>query len=171
MTDRKRRREDDWFGFDMDEEFERILRRMERMMGDAIKNRELPTERPFVYGFSMRSGPNGKPQVREFGNTKYFDVDQKEHEREPLTDIIDKDENIAVTVELPGVEKDDIELGVHEDSLTISVNTDKRRYYKELQLPSAVAPDSAKATYKNGVLDIVLKKSAGKKKGKKVRID
>lgn len=172
MTDRRKRRDDDWFGSDMDEEFERMRRRMEKLVEDLLRNRDFTAERPFVYGFSMRTGPNGRPQIREFGNTApSFDVDQKVMEREPLTDIIEKEDSIAVTVELPGVEKDEIDLGVNEDSLRINVDAENRKYYKELTLPSSIAPDSVNATYKNGVLDIVLKKSIGKKKGKKVKID
>jgi HSP20 family protein len=168
--DRRKKRDDDWFGMDIDEEFERMRRRMERMMEEIIKNRQFSTEKPFVYGFSMRTGTDGKPQIREFGNTAPYEVDKKIPEREPLTDIIEKQDSIAVTMEMPGVEKDDIDLNVHDDSVIISVDSEHQKYYKELPLPSKIKPDSVKATYKNGVLDIVLKKGISKK-GKKVNID
>lgn len=169
-NDRKKRRDDDWFGIDIDEEFERMRRRMEKTLEEMMRNREFVSEKPFVYGFTMRTGTNGKPQIREFGNTTPQQVDQKIPEREPLTDIIEKEDSIAVTLEIPGVEKDDIDLSVAEDYLTINVDAMNRKYFKELPLPSKIVPNDVKATYKNGVLDIVMSKGKGKK-GKKVNID
>ena len=42
--------------------------------------------------------------------------------------------------------------------MVIAVDSTKRRYYKDIALPAKVDPDSAKATYKNGILEITLKK-------------
>jgi HSP20 family protein len=177
--------DDDWFGFDMDDEVDRMRKRMEDLMEAFMKNREFVSERPFVYGFSMRTGPNGKPTIREFGNTAPLKagkpgkpgrvgrpgrIGSEMPEMEPLTDIIEDDAAVSVTVEIPGVEKKDIDLDLHEKSLIISVDSEARKYHKELELPSNVHPDSAKATYKNGVLDIVLEK-VKTKKGRKVSIE
>jgi HSP20 family protein len=177
--------DDDWFGFDIDDEFDRMRKRMEDLMESFMRNREFVSERPFVYGFSMRTGPDGKPTIREFGNTaplragkvgkpgkatKPGRMGPEMPEIEPLTDIIEDDSSVSVTVEIPGVEKRDIDLDVHEKSLRISVDSEARKYHKELELPSSVHTDSAKATYKNGVLDIVLEKLKTKK-GKKVSIE
>jgi len=118
---------------------------------------------PFVYGYSVTVGPDGKPKVREFGNFKaktrmgkpYMDVKEK---REPLADVINTDGEVRVIVELPGVEKKDIKLFGTEDKLTIFVKTPEHKYFKQLELPAKV--DSKKATlkYKNGVLDITVPK-------------
>jgi HSP20 family protein len=176
---------DDWFGFDIDDEFDRMRKRMEDLMESFMRNREAVSERPFVYGFSMRAGPDGKPTIREFGNTAPLKagkvgrpgktsrpgrVSSEMPEIEPLTDIIEDETCVSVTVEIPGVEKRDIDLDVHEKSLRISVDSEERKYHKELELPTNVHPDSAKATYKNGVLDIVLSK-VKTRKGKKVNIE
>ena len=170
MGDHRRRREDDWFGFDIDDEFERMRKRMERMIEDMMSGERATQEKPFVYGFSMRAGPDGKPQIREFGNTAPHEPERGVPEVEPLTDIIERDDSISITVEIPGVEKDDIDLDVSGDKLSISVDADDRKYFKELPLPSRIVSDSVKATYKNGVLDIVLEKDKARK-GKKVKID
>jgi HSP20 family protein len=195
---RRRRGLDDPFFSDFDAEFERMRRYMDRMMQAAMRGglaRDGPN-RPFIYGFSMRTGPDGRPVFQEFGNTRNVKRvtgpgqsacpavgegqegpvrDQGGPEyggREPLTDVIDCGETLAVTVELPGVERDDIELEISNDTLTIRVDTDERRYYKEVDLPEAVEEDTTKASYKNGVLDVTLRKKAPvKKRGKKVRID
>lgn len=86
-------------------------------------------------------------------------------EREPLTDIIEGDNDVAITIEIPGVEKDNIDLNVTEDTLEIKVDAPQRKYRKVLNLPNKVKPKSTKATYKNGILDIVLDKKDKKKGG------
>jgi HSP20 family protein len=91
--------------------------------------------------------------------------------REPLVDVIESDDKISVTAEVPGVKKEDIDLEiVDKNKLIIRVDNPDRKYYKEVELPAEVDEKSAKATYQNGVLDIELKKLKPKKKGKKIQI-
>lgn len=169
---RKRRRAswDDIFG-GFDEEFEDMRRRMDALMEGFMNGRVDPnTSQPIVYGFSMRVGPDGKPHIQEFGN-KVPQSAEEEGAREPLTDIIEEKDHIRVIVELPGVEKDDIQLHVEDRTLDISVDKEDRKFSKDLELPSAVDTDSAKASYKNGVLEVTLKKVAPKKRGRPVKIE
>jgi len=91
-------------------------------------------------------------------------------EREPLVDVIEKDGEVRVIAELPGVEKEDIDLRATETSLTISAESQHRKYYKELSLPTPVNPKSAKATYRNGVLEVSLPK-AGRGRGERIPIE
>jgi HSP20 family protein len=152
----------------------------ERKMPDGSTIRELG---PFVYGYSMTIGPDGKPRIREFGNVKPSvkpeafgipkpSLDVKE-EREPLVDVMATNGEVKVIVELPGVEKEDIKLHGTEDSLTISVDTPKRKYYKEIALPAKVDPKEAKTIYKNGVLEVTLPGTEKKEKpkGEPIKID
>lgn len=167
----------DFFGEDFDEELRRMRKHMERLFRDVTKG--IDTEEmerkvygPFVYGFSMKVGPDGKPQFREFGNTPRKGIAEL-GEREPLTDVIESEDSVSVTLEIPGVEKNDIDLAAREDILTIDVDTPKRKYHKDVELPCKVIPDSTAATYKNGILDVVMKKIEKKKeekKGKRIEI-
>ena len=144
----------------MEEEFKMFTSRIPR---DYLRERKLPdgtTIRewgPFVYGYSVKIGPDGKPEIREFGNVKpsRFGPRIKE-EREPLVDIIETDGEIRVVAELPGVEKNDIKLHGTENTLTISVDIPQRKYYKEITLPAKVNVKEAETKYKNGVLEITL---------------
>jgi molecular chaperone GrpE len=79
-------------------------------------------------------------------------------QREPMLDIIEDDRSISITVELPGVDKENIDLIVDKNLLTLTTTEATRKYHKELSLSSEVDPDTAEATYRNGVLDVVLKK-------------
>jgi len=166
----------------MEREFKEISKRVPR---DLVRERVLPDGTkvnewgPFVYGYSITIGPDGKPQIREFGNVKPETgpgirkprIDIKE-EREPLVDIITTNGEVKVIVELPGVEKNDIKLHGTENSLTISVDTPQRKYYKEVELPVKVDPKEAKSSYKNGVLEVTLqKKKEEKPKGEPIKIE
>ncbi len=171
---------DDFIDFgDIDREFARMKEYMDRMMRRAIRGElDQGEQGPYVYGFTMRLDPDGKPHIEEFGNTKPSrrleggDEQFKIAEREPLTDIIESDDSISITLEIPGVEKDDINLTVEKDKVSINVDTEQRKYFKEIPLKVNVDSNKPKATYKNGVLDIILKKVETKdRKGKKVEIE
>jgi HSP20 family protein len=136
----------------------------ERTLPDGSKVREWG---PFVYGYSVTIGPDGKPKIREFGNVKPGTtmgrprIDIKE-QREPLVDVMQTDGEVKVIAELPGVEKEDIKLHGTENSVTITVDTPERKYYKEVELPAKVETKKTKASYKNGVLEITLEKKKEK---------
>jgi HSP20 family protein len=154
----------------MEEEFKNFT---EKIPKDYVKERKLPDGStvkewgPFVYGYSMKIGPDGKPEIREFGNIKKsLKGPQVKEEREPLVDIVETDGEVRVVVELPGVEKSDIKLHGTEESLTISVDTPHYKYYKEVTLPIKVKVKDAKSAYKNGVLEVVLPKAEAPKKTK-----
>lgn len=154
----------------MTEEFKEFTSRIPR---EYVKERQLPDGKkvrewgPFVYGYQVKIGPDGKPEIREFGNvqpTRYGA--QIKEEREPLVDVVNKNGELQIVAELPGVEKKDIKLYGTEDTLTISVDIPDRKYYKEIKLPAKIDPKNVKSTYKNGVLEVTLKKVEKEKKPK-----
>jgi HSP20 family protein len=171
---RRNSSKDPFFG-----EIDDMFREMEKMMDEELKNftekvpkeyvkeRKLPDGStvkelgPFVYGYSMKIGPDGKPEIQEFGNLKkgLKGPPEVKEEREPLVDIMETNDDVHVVVELPGVEKTDIKLHGTEDELTISVDTPQYKYFKEVALPVKVKVKEANSTYKNGVLEVVLPKA------------
>jgi len=187
-----RRRRSPFFRSWFFEDFEKMFREMEKMMEeefktitskvpkDYIRERKLPDGStvkelgPFVYGYSIKIGPEGKPEIHEFGNVKpsRFGPQVKE-EREPLVDTVESNGEIHVVAELPGVEKEDIKLHGTEDTLTITVDTPQRKYHKEIPLPAKVNVKEAKTQYKNGVLEVKLPKIKEEKrpKGEPIKID
>ena len=150
---------------------------MDRLMDDMMRRAvEMPKAQegvsPFVYGFSMSVGSDGKPVIREFGNVEPTAKGPLlKEEREPLVDVMDEGREVVVVTELPGVEKEEIKLEATERSLKISVDSAKRRYLKELDLGHLVDPRTAKATYKNGVLEVRLMKSDEKRPTQPIRIE
>jgi HSP20 family protein len=158
-----------WDFDDMDEMMERF-RMIDRFMNEALKQLG-EKQGPIFYGFSISVRTDGKPTVNEFGNVKPgLKGPELTEEIEPLVDVVDGKDSVTVFAELPGVEKREIGLSATESSLTISVPSDKRRYYKQVDLPSKVNPDSARATYKNGVLEVCLEKVM-KGRGKQLKVE
>ncbi len=104
----------------------------------------------------------------------------------PAIDIYEENDNIVVEATLAGIKPEDVEINVHEDVLTIegrrestSEIEEKNYYRKEVRagsfnrsvlLPASVQSESAKATFENGMLKIVLPKEERAKK-QSIKID
>jgi len=88
--------------------------------------------------------------------------------------IKEEDDKYIVTVELPGVKKEDIKLYVNENAISISAKTSveivgrKEEYKYKIKLEDPVEPESAKAKYFEGLLTIELRK---KKIGREVEVE
>ncbi len=146
----------------MDEEQEdefammrRLMRRMFRQL--SLSQIDSLRDESFMYGFSLRTGPDGKTKISDFGNTRYLEEGKGLGERQPLTDVIQGKGEIFVTMELPGASEDDVEVEAKGSKLTVRVGGE-RKYYAEVDLPTTVHGSDLKWTLRNGVLDIGLKK-------------
>jgi len=112
-----------------------------------------------VYGFSVRTLA-GEPIVETFGNIRKTPKGPVVEEvREPLVDVFDEKDNIFVVAELPGIEQKEIHTEIKGDLLIISAEGKERKYRKEVLLPCVVDESSLTSSYKNGVLEIKLKKT------------
>ena len=104
----------------------------------------------------------------------------------PNVDVIDRDDEIVVKAELPGIEKKDVDLTISNNYLTIKGSSSheekeerddyyrceisKGSYMRTVALPAEVSEDKTKATYKDGVLEIVMPK-VEKSKKQNIKID
>ena len=83
----------------------------------------------------------------------------------------DRDKDIVFTIDMPGVQKKDIEISVEPNSISVKAeNGGKRRYNYNRRFKPTVDIDSAKATFKNGVLDITVSKIDTTPKGKSIKV-
>ena len=168
-TRRKLRR---WFGdFIPEEMFRQIEEMMQKMMSemnegtlfdsetfeDMLRNPEGTS--PFVFGFSMNVGPDGKPIIQRFGNPPADEGAELSSTLEPLVDVVEEDDEIIVVAEVPGVERDEIKVRIKGTSLTIHANNPERPYHKVIELPGKVQKQDAKSAIRNGVLEVRLKKA------------
>jgi len=94
--------------------------------------------------------------------------------RLPSVDIVEKDDNIIVRAEIPGIDKKDIDITLTANSLTLQGKSrneskeDTGEYHRSeistasfsrtLTLPTDVNSDNVKATFNNGLLEITLPK-------------
>lgn len=103
----------------------------------------------------------------------------------PPIDMFEREKELVVKAELPGVAKEDIKISASSDSLTIKgkISEEKAKdaeYYccerlrgdfaRNISLPVTVVPEKVKATYQNGVLEIVMPK-AEVVTGKEIRVE
>ncbi|MGD8570580.1 MAG: Hsp20/alpha crystallin family protein [Gammaproteobacteria bacterium] len=106
--------------------------------------------------------------------------------RVPRVDVVDRDEDVLVRAELPGIKKDDLEVSVTENAVTIKGKTkheekdESGEYYRceisrgaftrTVGLPGYVDSNKTKAKFKDGVLELILPK-VEKAKRRTVKID
>ncbi|GFO97271.1 heat shock protein Hsp20 [groundwater metagenome] len=160
-----RRKTEKGFFDEFEREFEQMNELMNRMM-------TLPGKEPQVYGFSIQAGPEGIPHVERFGNV--LPVGKDHDVREPFTSSIinEKDNELNISAEMPGIGKEDIEINATENEVVIKAEGSGRKYYKSINVPAPVDPDSAKAKYNNGVLEVTLRlKEPPRSRGKKIDIE
>jgi len=169
---RRRKKKRPWFN-DIYEELERLGDLIDETIQKAFEtsSEKTPVHRTRVQGFSIRIGPDGKPRIQEFTNRKPSQKRLEINEdAEPLVDLIEDAETLVVLASLPGVRRDAIDLRTTENRLTISVNTPNLECHKDLKLPARVDPKSAHASYKNGVLEVKLKKLEQSVKDDKISV-
>ena len=161
-----------------DDEFNRIFKRMSSSFFDIDDIFEEFKEDgsksgPFYYGYTMTVGPNGKPVVKEYGNVKPGLLSSADT-REPIVDAIidEKEKLVKLVAEMPGVEKTDVKILVQDKSVDISAEHGEKKYHVKVPIKHKVDENSAKASYKNGILELVFKLIEEEKpKGKKVEVE
>jgi HSP20 family protein len=92
----------------------------------------------------------------------------------PAIDIVENDNEYVLRADLPGISEDDINIELHNDVLTVSGERKseheerKQGYYRverrsgsfrrSVRLPEGVAPESVRATFERGVLEVTVPK-------------
>ncbi|MCU7505277.1 MAG: Hsp20/alpha crystallin family protein [Ignavibacteria bacterium] len=116
--------------------------------------------------------------MEEWGGGKVFT---------PAVDIKDENDKLVVTTDLPGINKEDVEINLKEDMLEISAKTGKEeekeeegyvrkersytRFYRAVRLPTAVKDEGSTAKIENGVLTITLPKMQLEEPAKKIQLE
>jgi HSP20 family protein len=104
----------------------------------------------------------------------------------PKVDVVDRETEVLVKAEIPGVDKKDIDISVGEDTVTIKGETrheekeEKGDYYRceisqgafsrTVALPAVVDGSKAKANFKDGMLELTIPKTE-KAKRHTVKVD
>ncbi len=125
------------------------------------------------YGYTMTVGPDGKPVVKEYENVKP-DLLSTSNTREPIVDTIvdEKEKIVKLVAEMPGVEKTDLKVVVENKIVDLSAERNEKKYHVKVPIQHKVDENSAKASYKNGILQLVFKLVEEEKpKGKTVEVE
>ncbi len=156
--------ESDWFPMDWSDWMDRPITEMDRVFDEFDR-----TFRKY-FGSPLR---RRRRMIPEF--------------RRPVLDIQDRKDHYLLEAELPGVSKDDINVEIEDDKLSIKTEQKKekkeegegyvrhergyRSFYREIALPDDIITDKIKGELKNGILNIKMpKKEQEKKEPKKVEI-
>jgi HSP20 family protein len=126
-------------------------------------------EEAFRRPFSLLRGP--------FAPARWF---SEMEEISPAVDIFEEGDQLVVKVELPGMKKEDLEVSLKDDLLTISGEKQKEKkeekanYYRmesthgafrrSFRLPVEVETNKSKATFTDGILELRMPKSEEAKK-------
>jgi HSP20 family protein len=108
--------------------------------------------------FETLFGPMWSPWEQETGEMRFWDFDVREGENE-----------IMVRAEVPGFEPNELDVEMHNDTLTIKAEKqhtgdrgeEYRSFYRSISLPGGVDTEKAQATYRNGVLELHIPRAAG----------
>jgi HSP20 family protein len=146
--------------------FESIAKRMEKMFSEM---EDLPGTDARTYGYTMYRDSDGNRHVKEFGNAA-GDRAPYETEGGALADVSLENGIVRAVVEIPGVSKEDILLEGTKSTLSVSADKGGRRFAKTLALPCDVDPDSAKAEYNNGILEVTLTPTVAPDSKKRISI-
>lgn len=154
---------------DLDKYFEELEKEIQDMMRTGIEEgKGMP--KPFVAGFSLKLGPEGKPTFEYFGDAPQ----SSEGFRAPMTEQV-VDERLGtlrIVADMPGVDKNDIEINTTERSVSLKAERENRRYKAEVPLKVEIEPDSARAEYRNGVLQVSFSlKDKSNKAARRVKVE
>ena len=105
---------------------------------------------------NMRTARNVYPQG--YRSSQNY-AKRKWKEPKPLIDVFQEKNWITIIAEIAGFNKETLKINVKDQKITLSAKAKDRRYYKSLNLPKVVIPNITHTTYKNGVLEIKLKKA------------
>ena len=154
---------------DLDTLYKKLAERMFRQIEEieeAVRSGKLkgewdiePIDKPGVKGYVSR----GRFQ---FGEPLTVPKHLTEEAREPLTDVFEDRDFVKLYVELPGVDKNDVQLNAADSRVEVKA----KNFYKVIDLPTReVEFDKASASYKNGVLEVLIPKKEKTIKEKKKR--
>jgi HSP20 family protein len=90
-------------------------------------------------------------------------------ERTSFGDWEDRNGEIAVTLDMPGIQKNDIELTVDKHMIKVTAKTEARDYSFNKEMSMELNPSKVVANFNNGVLDITIQK-VKESQGKKIAI-
>jgi len=149
------RREDKDLIEEMLQEFQRInkmlLKMMDRLMGETIDEKDTYDDEEETYLGDRR-------RLIEEDDDIMINYSIN---RRPLIDIIRSEENLMIYVDIPGTKREEIAIKAKDNDIIIMLTKENKRICKEIPLKTKIKPETIRAKYRNGVLEIKAKRKRG----------
>ena len=142
-------------------EFEEMEHRMKRMF-------DHPRDGANTYGYVSYRGPDGVTHTREFGNPGLRL--ETPGDNAFFADASREGDIVRVVADIPGSSKEDIDLSCTNNSITVSASVRGKTLKRTLALPCDIVPESAKADFNNGVLEVTAEVRDNPSEGHRIEI-
>ncbi len=151
------------------EKFLPILNQIDPLIEDLTKKYVESTgqniDRPVTFGFSIKIEPTGKAKIEELGtkpniNENPSQIQKQEWKKqEPLFDIIDSENNTIIVADVGHIDAKNVKIETaQKNKIIVSIDSKENSFFKEIELQCNVKPESKKASFKNGILEISFEK-------------
>jgi len=164
---------------EMDREFaeaEHMLNDMFRIVPDIVPSGINSGGFPYYYGYQITIGTDGRPKINELGNVKLGSKGLVEQNgvREPLVDkVLNKKQNmLTITAEMPGVDKENINVNVTGHHITLHAEKGGKKYHADIPTDINLDESTTRAVFLNGILELKIKlKENSRPKGKAIKVE
>jgi HSP20 family protein len=138
---------------ELEDLIEQTMEDVEKSMRHLLKSDyEKALGRPRFYGFSVQMDERGLPKISKFGDN----LTSQKDARTPFYDqLVDTNRRqLTLIFELPGIEKDSIQLKTSTDKLILDAKSEDREYHAEVDLEAEVDPSTSSCSFRNGLLTV-----------------
>jgi len=171
-----RQKQKDSFDISTEDKFERISSEIQEMfesfrfmeMLEEIRRNEFRANNWFAYNFIIKTPTLEEPMSQKFDlyPAKITQKTAKKSKEDRSSyDVIKGNNKVTITIDMPDTKKEEIDLRITKDTMELMPNNPAGKYHRLINLPCNVKSKTAKATYRNGILDIIIEKENRAKKG------
>jgi HSP20 family protein len=117
--------------------------------------------KPLFFSIGVKMEPNGNIRIDKMGNFPHRPFRKKrrlQDNREPLSEVIETENEITLTLEVPNAKGNDLRVKVSENKVVVSTGS-PANFYKEFLFDSKIIPAKASSSFRNGIAEINLQKA------------
>ena len=135
-------------------------------MLEEIRRNEFRANNWFANNFIIKTPTIEEPMSQKFESypLKITQKTTKKSKKDSSSlDIIKGDNEVKITIDMPDTKKENIGLWITKDTIEIMPDNPEGKYHRLINLPCNVKSKTATFTYRNGILDIIIKREKEEK--------
>jgi len=140
-------------------DFEELEYVIGELVEEIIDTGKIDYQKPVQLTFNLKFDKNKNVHIENIGNKFSVKTQKQIAKEENLSDISESSRYVVLTLELPFMKESEVDLNVLENKLIVASRS-KNVFRKEFLLMSHVEPKIVKTIFKNGILEVVLKKKS-----------